>query len=364
MMINNENRINYVFMFRNIFVFLFFFIIILFYQSKSAYDNLFLVIFLSFFIIFIFIVAIFKIKIALYIFIFTVPLFNSLTTILEVRSAPIPLILFFSLFLGFLTNKFSNPVDKKDKIDVPGTGILLERNISIAIFLFVLILTISCAITIFKYSNFYPFITNKFYNLFVNVNKMDALSAIYWTINSYLNLIIGFGLLLIVFNALEKLKDIILAILSLVISTIVSSIMLFYQAIINPFIGSFRYWVEAGRLNATFTDPNSLGAYVLLLFPIFFVLIFYFKKWYLKLLILLAFIPFLFMVFYSGSRSAFLTIVLALIIFIVIWLVKFIKYIKNNFIYFSTIKKIFIFLSLLIIFMLIISTIWSNVFYR
>jgi O-antigen ligase len=310
--------------FRNIIIFLIFFIIFFLYQAAAVYGSSGLFLFVNAMILIIFFLTAFNAKAGLYLFIFTIPIFNSLTTILKVRSVPMLLFFFFAFFLGFLLNFFDN--DFKSRLVLIKQKIF-DKEIGIAVLAFIVLLVISLAVTVFRYSNFYPFITSSYHNLKVNNTGVDSTSAVWWTLSYFFNYVIAFAMLFAVFNILNKFRDIIVALVVAVFSAVLSSFFGIYQYFINPYIGSFKFWVDAGRLNSTFTDPNALGGYCILVFPIFLTLIIISKKWYLKLIFLILTVPFIFMVFFSGSRSALLGMLLSLIIFLIPLIVRLIKFI-------------------------------------
>ncbi|MCL4385534.1 MAG: O-antigen ligase family protein [Cyanobacteria bacterium] len=297
----------------------------------------------------VFILSAFKIRPGFYLFIFFVPLLNTLTTILEVSPIAIILYLFFAFFLGFILNYFEK--DYKNKLELIGPKSFFDNEIAKSIIFFIIIFSISAVVAVIRYTNFFPFITNHYHNLAVNIKTLDSTSASFIVIRTFFDYFAGFALLAAVFNIMQRLKDIILALLVLVFSTVISMGVVFYQHFINPYLGTFKYWVDSGRLNATFSDPNSLGAYCILLFPIFLVLIIFFKKWYVKLIFGLLMIPFLFMVFFSGSRSALLAIIFSLIIFIVIAAGKLINYIRK----FPKKKKVITIIVIVVIIVIIIT---------
>ena len=308
---------------KNFLIFSAVFTVFFLYRKAFVYDNYLLLFLVNTLILVIFIVSVYKIKYGLFIFIFFIPLLNSVTTIIGVHNTNIILFLFFSLFLGFIVNRFVNSYDKN--YEETGTAFIFDLEITKAIIIFIIIFTVSAIITIYRYSNFFPLVTNNYYDLIVNVNGVKSTGSIFWTVRFFFNYIIGFGLFFVIFNILEENKDIIGAILAIVFSNIVVIIFGFYQYFMNPYLGNFRQWVEAGRINATFTDPNSLGNYIVLLFPIFLMLIFYFKKWYIKVLSALLFIAFTAIAFLSGSRNAFIGMAVTLLIFLLIALIKLIR---------------------------------------
>jgi len=172
-----------------------------------------------------------------------------------------------------------------------------------------------------------------------------------WTVRFFYNYFIGFLFFILIFNVVDRVEDILNSIISLISATIISAGVIIYQYYFNPYLGTISHWVNAGRFNATFTDPNALGAYTILLFPIYIGLVIYFKKWYLKLLILVSFSLFLMLLFFSGSRSAFIGIILAVIIFFVIFAIRGFRYIRKRVKFYSGRKKIILILVPLIVFM-------------
>ncbi len=313
--------------FRNVVIFLIFYLIFFLYQSLAKYDNLSFLFFVNISVLLIFLLTAFRAKIGLYLFIFFIPLLNSLTAILKIHSVPILLFFFFAFFMGFLLNLFDN--DFKSRLELFGPVKPFESEISRTFLIFIIILSLSTAITIFRYSNFFPFITNNYHNLKVNINGFGSNSAILWTLSFFFNYFIGFALFFAVFNILKNIRDVINALVILIFSTFLTSIFTVYQHFINPYIGNLRFWVETGRLNATFSDPNALGAYCILIFPIFIALIISSKRWYSRLIFCLIFIPFILMVIFSGSRTALMCILISIFIFIILGIKRLIWYIKK-----------------------------------
>jgi O-antigen ligase len=323
---NHSFLINKKLYFRNIFIFLIFFIIFFLYQSAAVYNSDGLFLFVNILILIIFFLTAFNAKAGLYLFIFIVPIFNSLTIILKIRSVPILLFFFFAFFLGFLLNFFDN--DFKNRLVLIKLKIF-DREIGIAVLALVVILIISLAVTVFRYSNFYPFITNTYHNLKVNYTGVNSTDAMWWTLQYFFNYVIAFAFLFAVFNILNKFRDIVGALVVAIFSAVLASFFGLYQYFVNPYIGSFTHWVGAGRLNSTFTDPNALGGYCILLFPIFLTLIIISKKRYIKLIFSILMVPFIYMAIFSGSRSAIMGMLLALAIFLIPAVVRFVKFIRR-----------------------------------
>jgi len=286
------------------------------YQKYIISENIYLIVIVNTLILVIFLLAVFKTKSALFLFIFLIPLLNSLNKIIPSKDVDVILFLFFPLWLGFVVNGISETLGKNylKKRNI----FIFEKEFSTPIILLIFIIFISAAVAIFRYSNFYPFITNKFYNLVVNLNGFTSIVSIYWVLKLFFNFLCGFLFFYLIYNVIKSNKDIITSLLILVASTMVSSFVLFYQYFFNPYFGNSEVWANSGRLNATFTDPNSLGNYTVLLFPVFLIFIFYFKKWYQKTFFGIFFMVLVLMIFLSGSRSAFMGSILSTLILIVI----------------------------------------------
>ncbi len=313
---------------KNLSIFLILFSIFFWYFSRYTSGDDFITLFVGILCLIIFLVSLNKVIYGLYCFIFSIPLFNSLTTILEVKYVPVVLFSFFALFLGFFVNKASR--DQGSSYDINKAGFYFDKELRLPVLLFGLIIIISTLILIYRYANFAPFLSSKYYDLNVNVNGIKSTGSIFWTIRFFFNYIAGFGLLFVIYNTLKNIKEIILSMIVMVSATMVSVLFLFYQYFFNPTIGSFTYWVESGRYNATFGDPNALGAYTAIVFPVFIALFFHFKKWYLKLLIGLSFFLFILMPSLAGSRSSVVGIIFTILCLIIIGISRLIIFLTRR----------------------------------
>ena len=310
-------NLNYRYLVRNTFIFILTYLIFFYYHDTAVYDSTVVLYLVNSLVFIVFLVSVYRIDIGLYLFIFFIPLLNSLTTIFGVRPVSTLLYLFFALFLGFLVNNFTKVNSTLlSQVTVKEFKASFDPELAKPIIFFIIIFSISALLTIFRYSNFFPFITNRFINLKVNVKGIDSISAMFWVLRFFFNYIAGFGLVYLIYNSVKKIRVIKISILVLVGSTILSSFFVLYQYFVNPFIGSFKYWVDSGRLNSTFTDPNSMGAYTVIIFPIFLSLIIYFKRWYLKSLFIVLTLLFLPMIYFAGSRTTVITVFLSALAFL------------------------------------------------
>ena len=317
-------------------------------------DNLSLSLFVYSLMFIIYVLSLYKIKWGLYLFIFLIPLLNFQAMPFVERPRYIIVFLFFGLFLGFLVNNNSKFLNNYSLGYYK--RIVFDSRIIKAFIFFIVILFFSCAITIFRYSNFYPFITGDYYNLAVNVNGVRSTGSMIWTIRCFYNYFVGFLFFVLIFNVIDDIKDIVNSIISLISATMICAGVIIYQYYFNPYFGNLEHWVNSGRFNATFTDPNALGAFTILLFPIFIGLLIYFKKWHLRVLVLASFLLFLMELFFSGSRSAFVGIILAIVIFVVIFIIRCFRYIKKRAKFYSRRKKVILLLIPIIILMVLVSS--------
>jgi putative inorganic carbon (hco3(-)) transporter len=294
---------------KNFLIFTAFFLVLYFYQKTIRFDRLYVLVIAQSIVLVIYLISIYRIKIGFYIFIFLIPLLSTLSNMYGIRRMNIIFLFFLSLFLGFMVNRFESE-----------EGFIYETELARPVFIFLLILALSTVITIFRYSNFYPFITTKFHNLTVNFTGHDSIGAILWTLKYFFYYIAGFALLFIIFNIIKTRRDFIISLIILLSTCPIVMAVGFYQKFINPRFGTNTFWLEAGRINSTFTDPNALGGYIIILFPLLVSLIIYFNKWYLKIAAGLFLAMFIYFSFLCGSRSAFTAIIIASGLFIIVGL--------------------------------------------
>jgi len=340
---------------RKIFVFLAFYSIFFLYLRLIVGTNQELMYFVNSLILVIFIISVYRIKWGLYLFVFLLPLLNSSANFLVGRPRYIVVFMFFGLFLGFLVNHSNRYL-----AEYPDNGqekFIFDRTVMKIILVFTILLAVSCAVTIYRYSNFIPFITGEYHNLDINLDGVRSSNSMVWTLRFFYNYFIGFLFFFLIFNVIRKLKDILACLISIIAATMVSATVILYQYFVNPVMGNAQHWADSGRFNATFTDPNALGGYTILLFPIFAGMILYYKKWYLKVLFSITFVFFLLLLLFSGSRSAFISIALAIFIFAIIFIARGINRLRKRSASWRSRRKTAIILSISIIAIIILMVI-------
>jgi len=323
--IKKYNIINYL---KNIFIFLMLFFAFYFYQSFILKTNNLLSLIINILGFIIFIISTVNAKSGLYFFIFLTPLLNSLPIILHANDISIILFLFFYLFLGFIINYISSNFSRN--LSIQKKNDIFDQQLKQPAILLLFIILISAIITIWRYSNFIPLITRDYHNLKVNLLGFRSTDAIYWTIKYFFNYTTWFGLILIIYNVIKSKKDFLNVLYCLVVSVIFTYVIFFYQYFVNPAFGNLEMWVIAKRFNSTFTDPNSLGNFIILIFPILVSFIIYFNKWYLKLISIIILILLIIVLFFSGSRNALLGVFIASMIFIIIFISRSFIRLKNK----------------------------------
>ena len=78
----------------------------------------------------------------------------------------------------------------------------------------------------------------------VNTLGQGSTDSIYWTVKYFFNYIAGFGLLYVIVNTFNSIKDILKAFLAVFISVILIFAVFFYQLLVNPAFGNFQMWVD------------------------------------------------------------------------------------------------------------------------
>lgn len=288
------------------------YLLIYFYLINSfiqQYNLLFIIIFILSAVLFI--ISIFNLEISLLIFIFFIPLLNSLPYILgNLHSFPSIYFLFIGLFFGSLIN-----IVKRNK----SLLYFNELRIYTPIFIFIILCLISFIFTFSRLINFYPFIESEIQKFTVNVLGWSNFIALSYLVAGFLNYLSGFLLLLIIININISEKFIKYLFYSISISFLIVFFIGLYQLFINRSFGNIDYWVRLNRVSSTLSNPNSLGEYVFMLFPAFigFGYYFYCKKKYLSIFSFI-FILFVFiLISYSGSRTSIVGIgIISLLYFI------------------------------------------------
>lgn len=330
---------------KNFILFLFIFFVIFFYQQKIVTDNK-TGILANILCFLVYILAIYQVKLSLYFFIFLISLLNFLPYAFNENYFPVILLIFFALVLGFIVNNGSSG---------PKNSRFLKKDSKIILIIFLLgvLVLISLIIEYVRFANFFPFFTRNYHNLNVNINGLTANHANLLITTSFFNIISGFVFILIILKTFDCINDIKNVIKVIVLANFFSLLIIVFQKVFDTSYGNFEPWISSSRFNSTFTDPNSLGAYTVLIIPLLFVSIFYFKKWHLKITMFTSLIVVFVLLTLSGSRSALIGVLFAIFILLISGLIKLIKKIKVS----GKNKKIIYIVSAILILILLFSSI-------
>jgi len=195
-------------------------------------------------------------------FIFFFPLINNWSYLFGIDpgtpQAPAALILFLFYLLGWIIH---GALSKKESPGPPG----LSRPMAVVSVLVML----SAVITWWRFANFWPFLSDRFYELVTNVNGVTAGGAAMSVVFCALNYLTGFAFFVVLWGALKEQRDRKAALITLAASLLVALPFGFYQHFFDPAFGNTAFWVEQRQINATFKDPNAFGATLAMLIPLF-----------------------------------------------------------------------------------------------
>lgn len=249
----------------------------------------------------VFILTFLKRKYGLLLFVFLIPVINSVPHFFHFKSAPIGLILFFVLFISLLMRW---AIFGEEPFRFPSIPFFQS---------FFFISLLSLFLSFLRYSNFFPFSDNSIHDWVVNSANLRAGGAIFSVITESMVLISGLLFLSILIredeNFLFKSFYFFLAGLSM------SALFSIFQAF-KGFIGVEELWIRLKRVSGLAEDPNSLGISLSLMIPFLLFLMVERKKLFPIPVIFL----FLFSIFLSGSRSGFTNLFLSTIIFLYLFL--------------------------------------------
>ena len=240
-------------------------------------------------------------------FVFAFPLINSLPYFFgifdHIPHAPTALVLFLFYLLGWCVHlSFAT---KKLSFDTP----ILKP-----LALFSLLIFISALFNYLRFSNFYPFASDRVYELTTNVNGVTAGGAIMSTFLHALNYITGFIFLFILVNTVKSRKYA-KKILSVLLLSVAFSILIgFYQAVKDMSFGNTPFWIQLEQINGTFKGPNSFGAFLAAVVPFVLGSIFLAKRAR-KVLFFVFFLSVLYLFPHIGTRSAFLGLAVSFLAF-------------------------------------------------
>ena len=246
------------------------------------------------------------------VFCFLFPLVNSLPYFFKIFEstphAPTALVLFLFFFLGWLIRRCFDRTELPDR-----PGILKPMA------LFALLVSVSAAITIFRFANFTPFLSDAIYELVTNVVQLTAGGAIMSAVFYALNYLSEMAFLFILLHLVSSFKNLRLLWTALFSGTAATIGVGLYQRLGHIDFGNTPLRVSMGTLNATFKDPNSFGAFLGMMLPLMLGILFL-RKPAAKVFSGTILVAGLFLLPFTGSGSGFLGILAALLAFFLMYL--------------------------------------------
>jgi hypothetical protein len=281
-------------------------------------------------------------------FIFAFPLINSLPYFFGIFEntphAPTALVLFLFYFLGFLLHKlfYRSTISFKEPISKP-------------LILFSITIFLSGIIAFLRYSNFYPFFSDRIYELTTSTYGVTAGGAIMSIVFFSLNYLTGFAFFFIFLNTVRSRDFIKKTLVILCLSTLISLSFGLFQHLKNMKLGNTPSRFVAGLINATFKDCLSFGGYIAIVAPLLLGVCLAFKG-KLRVFSFLMIPLSVYLIFYTGSKSGLLCLLISLLIFSLLSLKVIFSLLKSR--YYS-LKKIRVssWVVILLIFAILISVI-------
>jgi len=208
-----------------------------------------------------------RVQSGLLVFSFLFPLINNLPYFFGIQEniphAPTSLVLFLAFALGWLVHNAVRPSSYECSLPVLRP-----------ILFFAAIVLVSGLVTSLRYADFFPFLTSAVRELVVNASGVRAGGAIMSAVFICLTYLTGFLFFFILVNAVksEALLRRIMTVMagSFGVSLVFSLVQRFYSVK----LGNTSLWVWLDRINATFPDPNSFGAYLAAFLPVLLALAF------------------------------------------------------------------------------------------
>ena len=247
-------------------------------------------------------------------FVFSFPLINNLPSLFGIHQniphAPTALVLCLALGLGFLFHSLYK-----------GLPVQEQHSLFKSLRLLSVIIALSCLITNLRFLNFFPFLSQNSLELIANLDGVRSGGAVMSSLFGALNYLTGFFVFWIIFRYVrtDELRKKLVGVFCAATFLVVAFALV--QKFISLELGNTAVFIHLERLNSTLKDPNSLGIFLAASFP---VLLGYAlsvtKKARIPIAALLVLILYIFPD--AGSRSGMLGLVVALVVFLVLWQVK------------------------------------------
>ncbi len=242
-------------------------------------------------------------------FIFLFPLINNLPYFFKLYeplpTAPSALILFLFFFWGWLLHRTFVAPDPARDGEKPNEPIFTPLR------LFAALVAVSALITFWRYTNFFPLWRPRVYELVTNAFGTSAGGALMSVVFYALTYLTGIAFFAILVRAVRSEAFVRKAITVLGASTLLSLAFGLFQHFKASTLGNNPISIEAGLINATFKDALSFGAYLSMIVPLFLGTLPTLKG-RARAIPALSILPAAFLLFYAGSKSALISVAVAL----------------------------------------------------
>ena len=243
-------------------------------------------------------------------FIFAFPLINNLPYFFGIYEpiphAPTALVLFLFFILGYLFRRGSLKTEYH-----------FDQTIVKPITLFSLLIFMSGLITFFRYANFFPILSPGIYELITNIYGTSSGGAIMSIIFQALNYLTGLAFFLILLKTLQSKKFLRSTLFVLCLSTFLSVAFAIFQHFGHMTLGNNPTSIRLHLINGTFKDALSFGSYLSMAVPLFLGVYFAFPEIFVKFSSFLVIALSLFIIIFTGSKSGIISLIVAIISFII-----------------------------------------------
>ena len=256
---------------------------------------------------------------ALVVFLFCLPLANSILIAPYVGYFSLATILFLSFLLGWLVHRIVHR--DLEPLEIP---------LKCLLFGFVAIGFGSGIITILRYADFYPF-RGRGYLAYV-VNRMGETSseAIERVFGSTVVFLMGPAVYWAVLRLVRSRRDVARLLAALALGIACAGSFGLYQSLGHTALGNLPHYVPLNRINATFTDPNAMGIFLALaLLPIAATFLAA-PRWRVRATALLLAVGILYLLMLSGSRTGLLSLGIAVILGLTFFLVPTLRFSRRD----------------------------------
>jgi hypothetical protein len=243
-------------------------------------------------------------------FLFAFPLINNLPYFFGIAEpfphAPTALVLFLFFFLGVLLGR--NPAKNED---------VLGPSLTKPLFAFALIVAVSAAVAIFRYTNFFPLHGWTIYEIKTNTFGVSAGGAIMSVVFQSLTYLTGLAFFFILSKTVRTMRDAYDAFSVLAASSLLSLGFALFQHFGDGRLGNNPTSFLHQLINGTFKDAMSFGAYLSMTAPLFMGLFFAGRGLWRKIVsgavVLLSF----FLILYTGSKIGLFSLIASSVCFAV-----------------------------------------------